>query len=334
MKQTRIQKHYSNIVVEDFLLIYNCQNVMQLPEMNKAVLSTSSKSFLLDKQNSINSFATCLLVSGQRSALTRAQKSISGFILRKGSVIGCMVTMRKDKMYALLDRIVSFVLPALQGQTAKLKKSTFRNLQLDLAKKGSLYEINTNREALFHRGSKANVKNVPSLQIGVACVQSPSGWLSGEEQRDISFGVKEPTLFPEIESLSGAGALVQKNRAVSAQLAFEMPAYKQTFNALQGFNILLSFCMHKSHKKETASALNRISSKIQGLQTKLDLAMKRSVVLSKGANCIGAQYTHTWLQNKDNHTRFLAEQKKVSSTTTERQKDLLFLSAFQCCLCD
>ena len=322
MKQTRIQKHYSNIVVEDLLLMYNCQNTMQLPEINKGVVSISSKNSLLDRQELLNNFLTCFLISGQRSAPTRARKSISAFQLRKGSMMGCMVTMRKNKMYALLDKIVSFVLPCLQSQPAKKRRNP-RSL--------ALHQAHAQQVAL------------------AAHVQSPSDWLCRQEQRDISFGVKEPTFFPEIESLSGAGALVQTDQALLERPTLrsqatqvspsKIPTYKQTFGVLQGLNILFSFCTHRSPcrlplrgtgnnrgEKERKGNISNYISRIQALQTQLAVASVKHTVV-KQSDCINTQ-------DKANHMFFLSQQKKTSQAypfgvQAERQKDLLFISAFQ-----
>ena len=113
MQKQRLHKYYKNVVIEDLLLLYNCSSIMQIPLIEHVKVSTTSKSYLLDKRGAIPPFAACYLLSGQKSVPTRAHKSIAAFKLRENSLIGCMVTLRGDKMYQLLDKLISFILPRM-----------------------------------------------------------------------------------------------------------------------------------------------------------------------------------------------------------------------------
>lgn len=117
MQKQRLYKYYKNIIVEDILLAQNYSTVMQLPQVNHATLSTTSKVYLLDKKESICAFAACYLLTGQKSVPTRARKSIAAFKLREKSLIGCLVTLRGKALYALMDKILSFSLPRLAPPT-------------------------------------------------------------------------------------------------------------------------------------------------------------------------------------------------------------------------
>ena len=117
MQKQRLYKYYKNIIVEDVLLVQNYSTIMQLPQVNHAILSTTSKLYLSDKKESICAFAACYLLTGQKSVPTRARKSIAAFKLREKSLIGCLVTLRGEALYALMDKILSFSLPRLAPPT-------------------------------------------------------------------------------------------------------------------------------------------------------------------------------------------------------------------------
>lgn len=230
MEKTRIQKYYSSIVVEDLLILYNCQNIMQIPHLDQAVLSTSSKNFLLDKQEILNAFAACLLLTGQRGAATRARKSIAAFQLRKDSMLGCMVTIRRSKMFALLDKILTFVLPRLhniqnairQSKMSSTKTFTDRRLRSTFLALPSRPEPRSGlREKILSSWEEADrapfppAGGVPRAQLGPTnqILPDPTAeeaqlYLASSTQsfrsnlrKHLQLGVKEPILFPEIESM-------------------------------------------------------------------------------------------------------------------------------------
>lgn len=144
MKTARLHKYYNNIVTEDLLILYNYNNIMQLPVISQVICSTSSKSYLLEKKDIIKAYAASLLLAGQKPVLTRALKSVAAFKLRKGSLIGCKVTMRKKRMYELLDKLILFLLPRLQKQ-----KLTTKDIDNIRRKQEKVYNVGINNPLLW-----------------------------------------------------------------------------------------------------------------------------------------------------------------------------------------
>jgi len=86
-------------------------SAMQIPKLEKIVLNMGVGKAVDDKKKVDAAFGDMTLIAGQRPVVTRARKSIAGFKLREGMPIGVKVTLRKNRMYEFLDRLVTIALP-------------------------------------------------------------------------------------------------------------------------------------------------------------------------------------------------------------------------------
>ena len=110
----RLMERYQNDVVKSLVEKFNYSSSMQAPKVEKIVLNIGvgdavSNSKLLDE--AVNELT---LISGQKPVITRAKKSIAGFKLREGAPIGCKVTLRGERMYEFLDKLVNISLPRVR----------------------------------------------------------------------------------------------------------------------------------------------------------------------------------------------------------------------------
>lgn len=110
----RLMERYQNEVVKSLMEKFNYSSKMQAPKIEKIVLNIGvgdavSNSKLLDE--AVNELT---LISGQKPVITRAKKSIAGFKLREGMPIGCKVTLRGERMYEFLDKLVNISLPRVR----------------------------------------------------------------------------------------------------------------------------------------------------------------------------------------------------------------------------
>ena len=110
----RLMERYQNEVVKSLMEKFNYSSKMQAPKIEKIVLNIGvgdavSNSKLLDE--AVNELT---LISGQKPVITRAKKSIAGFKLREGAPIGCKVTLRGERMYEFLDKLVNISLPRVR----------------------------------------------------------------------------------------------------------------------------------------------------------------------------------------------------------------------------
>lgn len=110
----RLMERYQNDVVKSLVEKFNYSSSMQAPKVEKIILNIGvgdavSNSKLLDE--AVNELT---LITGQKPVITRAKKSIAGFKLREGAPIGCKVTLRGERMYEFLDKLVNISLPRVR----------------------------------------------------------------------------------------------------------------------------------------------------------------------------------------------------------------------------
>ncbi len=112
--KARLKEHYQKQVIPQLTKEFNYRNSMAVPKIEKVSLNiglgeATGNSKLMDG-------ATLELasISGQRPVVTKAKKSIAAFKLREGMPIGCMVTLRGDRMYEFLDRLMNVALPRVR----------------------------------------------------------------------------------------------------------------------------------------------------------------------------------------------------------------------------
>ncbi len=110
----RLKERYENEIIKSLMTKFNYSSVMQVPAMEKIVINIGvgdavSNSKLLDE-----AVEELTLIAGQKPVITRAKKSIAGFKLREGAPIGCKVTLRGERMYEFLDKLVNISLPRVR----------------------------------------------------------------------------------------------------------------------------------------------------------------------------------------------------------------------------
>ena len=111
---TRLKETYLNEIVDAMTKKFGYKIVMKVPKLDKIVINmgigeAKENSKVLDA-----AMAELEIISGQKPVITRAKNSIANFKLREGMAIGCKVTLRGDKMYEFLDRLVNLALPRVR----------------------------------------------------------------------------------------------------------------------------------------------------------------------------------------------------------------------------
>lgn len=110
----RLKAHYKNVVLPSMLKEGGYKSIMQVPKIDKIVINMGLGS---DKDNSKsfnNALEELALITGQKPVPTTAKKSVSNFKVREGAKIGAKVTLRGDRMYEFLDRLISIALPRVR----------------------------------------------------------------------------------------------------------------------------------------------------------------------------------------------------------------------------
>lgn len=111
---SNLKKHYIEKVAPQLKEKLNC-NVMRVPRFEKITLNMGLGSrAIADKKVVTNAVEQLSMIAGQRAVVTLSRKSIAGFKLREGWPIGCKVTLRKQKMYDFLERLLSVAIPRIR----------------------------------------------------------------------------------------------------------------------------------------------------------------------------------------------------------------------------
>lgn len=110
----RLKTQYHDVIKGDLAKEFGYANVMQVPRLDKVVLNMGVGQAVGDSKKVKAAAADLGLISGQRPVITKARKSIAGFKLREGMPIGAKVTLRQDRMYEFLDRLVNIALPRVR----------------------------------------------------------------------------------------------------------------------------------------------------------------------------------------------------------------------------
>lgn len=110
----RLKQKYQEEVVPAMIKEFGYKNSHQVPRLEKISLNVSMGEALQNSKVLDGAVAELRAISGQKPVVTRARKDISNFKLRKGNPIGCMVTLRRVRMYEFLDRLIHVTLPQVR----------------------------------------------------------------------------------------------------------------------------------------------------------------------------------------------------------------------------
>jgi large subunit ribosomal protein L5 len=110
----RLKEIYKKEVVPALVKQFGYRSTMEVPRLSKIVLNMGVGEAISDKKILDNAVGDLTKLSGQKPVVTKARKSIAAWKIRTGYPIGCMVTLRQDRMYEFLDRLVSIALPRVR----------------------------------------------------------------------------------------------------------------------------------------------------------------------------------------------------------------------------
>ncbi len=111
---SRLYELYKNEVVPKLMKEFGYKSIMEVPKLHKVVLNMGVGEAVQNIKVLDNAVEELTLIAGQRAVIRRAKKSVATFKLRKGMPIGCMVTLRKKKMYDFLDKLMNIALPRVK----------------------------------------------------------------------------------------------------------------------------------------------------------------------------------------------------------------------------
>ena len=110
----RLKQLYETKIRPELMQQFGYRNAMQVPRIEKIVVNMGVGEGAHNPKALENAMQDLAWITGQKPMITRARKSIAGFKLRKGMTIGCKVTLRRERMYEFLDRLINLALPRIR----------------------------------------------------------------------------------------------------------------------------------------------------------------------------------------------------------------------------
>jgi len=111
---SRMKELYKSEVVPALQKEFGYKNIMQVPKLEKITLNMGVGEAIADKKQIENAVADMEKLAGQKPVITKARKSVAGFKVREGYPIGCKVTLRGDRMWEFLERLVDVAMPRIR----------------------------------------------------------------------------------------------------------------------------------------------------------------------------------------------------------------------------
>jgi large subunit ribosomal protein L5 len=110
----RLAQLYREKIVPELQKQLGCKNVMEVPKITKITVNMGVGEAVTDRKNIDNAVADLAKITGQKPLVTRARKSVATFKVREGLPIGCKVTLRGERMYEFLDRLINIAMPRIR----------------------------------------------------------------------------------------------------------------------------------------------------------------------------------------------------------------------------
>lgn len=155
-KLSRLKETYLNEIVDAMQKKFEYSNVMQVPKLDKIVINMGVGE-AKDNAKVLDAAVKDLeIIAGQKVVVTRAKKSVANFKLREGMPIGCKVTLRGDKMYEFMDRLVNLALPRVRD---------FRGVNPDAFDGRGNYALGIKEQLIFPEIEYDKVDKVRGMDI-------------------------------------------------------------------------------------------------------------------------------------------------------------------------
>lgn len=110
----RLQEHYKSSVIKQLTDKFGYKSAMEVPRITKITLNMGVGEAVADKKVMDHAVSDMEKISGQKAIVNKARKSVAGFKIREGYPIGCKVTLRRERMYEFLDRLISIAIPRIR----------------------------------------------------------------------------------------------------------------------------------------------------------------------------------------------------------------------------
>ena len=158
MAMPRLQQRYQEEVLPALKKEFGYQNVMQVPKIEKVVLNIGMGEALTNAKSLDAAAGDLTAIAGQKPVFTKAKKSIANFKLREGNTIGVTVTLRQERMWSFLDRLMNIALPRLRD---------FRGINPDAFDGHGNYSLGLREQLLFPEIHYEKIDKVRGMAVTV-----------------------------------------------------------------------------------------------------------------------------------------------------------------------
>ncbi|HAM63987.1 MAG TPA: 50S ribosomal protein L5 [Erysipelotrichaceae bacterium] len=154
----RLNEKYVNTVVPALVKQFNYSSVMQAPKVLKVVVNMGVGDAIANAKALEEAVSEMTQLTGQKPVITKAKKSIANFKLREGMSIGCKVTLRGEKMYEFLDKLVNIALPRVRD---------FRGVSINAFDGRGNYTLGLKEQLIFPEIDYDKVSKIKGMNISV-----------------------------------------------------------------------------------------------------------------------------------------------------------------------
>ncbi len=173
-----IQNKYENVVRPELIKAFNYTSVMEVPKIDKIVINMGVGDAVFNPKVLDDAVAELELLTGQKPVVTKAKNSISNFKLREGMPIGAKVTLRGDRMYYFLEKLIAVALPRVRD---------FRGISANSFDGRGNYTVGIKEQIIFPEISLDKVKKVRGMDIVIVTTAN-----TDQEARELLRGLGMP----------------------------------------------------------------------------------------------------------------------------------------------
>ena len=155
---SRLKEKYQQEVVPALQKEFNYKNPMQVPAVHKVVVNIGMGEAIQNAKAMDAAVSDLATITGQRPVITRAKRSVAAFKLREGMQIGCMVTLRGDRMYQFLDKLMNVAIPRLRD---------FQGVSADAFDGRGNYTLGLREQLVFPEIDYDKVDKVRGMEVSI-----------------------------------------------------------------------------------------------------------------------------------------------------------------------
>jgi large subunit ribosomal protein L5 len=161
----RLLEKYKREIVPALMKKFGFKNIMQVPRLEKIVINMGVGEAITDIKILEKAMEELSLITGQKPVICRAKKAIANFKIKKGNPIGCKVTLRRDRMYEFLDRLISVALPRIRD---------FRGVSPHAFDERGNFSLGINEQTIFPEIDYDKVTRIQGMNINIVIRNSKS----------------------------------------------------------------------------------------------------------------------------------------------------------------